>query len=272
MIEIKKHELSDHIYRFAEKGNVSVDAYLVCGRERAVVIDGLHQAKGLYDMVRKITNKPVSLLLTHGHFDHAGTGFCEFLVAGCDCYVSCQDLPLLIEMYGEEFCQNPHLHNVKEGMHFDLGDDVLTVISMAGHTQGSMLFFLEEEKKLFTGDAIGSGALWMQLKESSPLIDYIKELRRLASFLSDQGTVSIYPGHSCQIVPYLQTGQDYLDIAYVNSLIQLTQDIIAGNVRGKEANMSAAMFTGIQILSASGPYITDYCYDGQHVTEAKDNH
>ena len=44
--------------------------YLVVGNERACVIDTMNGHNDLYEAVRKITDKPVTVVNTHGHPDH----------------------------------------------------------------------------------------------------------------------------------------------------------------------------------------------------------
>ena len=44
--------------------------YLVVGKDRACVIDTMNAYTDLYQAVRKITDKPVTVVNTHGHPDH----------------------------------------------------------------------------------------------------------------------------------------------------------------------------------------------------------
>ena len=60
--------------------------YLVEGNDRAVLIDAGTNIPGLDKIVAKITSKPVTLMLTHGHGDHVGGAapFPEVWVAPAD--------------------------------------------------------------------------------------------------------------------------------------------------------------------------------------------
>ena len=51
--------------------------YLVEGADRAVLIDTGVGLKGLKELVDGLTDKPLTILLTHGHVDHA-MGAAEF--------------------------------------------------------------------------------------------------------------------------------------------------------------------------------------------------
>lgn len=258
-------QIEKNIYRIREIGDTDVDAYLVCGSERSVMIDGLCDSEGLYDLVRKLTDKPVFMLVTHGHCDHAGRGMREFMEAGCDVYISPADLYMLEEDYGTEAGK---LHELKAGMRFDLGDTSLSVMAMPGHTRGSMLVFMEKEKIMFSSDAVGSGNFWMQLRESTSLADYLQEVHKLIASLSSYDSVKIYPGHSWQIVPYRDNKQDYLDLDYVKELEALTEQIIAGEKSGVKVEYPMEEeLKGIDTYCVSGKCIREYCYDRKHVHE-----
>lgn len=72
------------VYRFCENApEAPVDAYLVVGSHSALMIDALEDASGVWNEVRRLTQLPVSLAITHGHGDHAGVALDEFVQAGC---------------------------------------------------------------------------------------------------------------------------------------------------------------------------------------------
>lgn len=63
--------------------------YLIEGSEKALLIDGLTGVGSLKAFVRECTDLPVTLVLTHGHVDHAGASF-EY----GECYVNPADVAL----------------------------------------------------------------------------------------------------------------------------------------------------------------------------------
>ncbi len=264
-LTVKK--IKNNIYRIQEDSSfMNVDSYLVCGEEYAVVIDGLGIAEGLYECAKELTEKPLYMIVTHGHPDHAGKGMLEFMEAGCDIYISFKDLYLVREMYGESL-KTEQFHDMESGMRFDLGGTLLKAIAMPGHTRGSMMLYMEKEKILFSADAIGSGGLWMQLKESRPLTEYLESLQRLVVFLENHNPVKIYPGHSWQIEPYIEEGQDYLDVEYVREVRKLTSEVIEGRLVGKKTEIPMDIMKGIDIRSIRGRCVIDYCYDAEHINQ-----
>src|SRR2546425_868523 len=49
-----------------------VHSYLVAGKERAVLIDTGMGISPIAPVARNLTNLPLSVLLTHNHYDHVG--------------------------------------------------------------------------------------------------------------------------------------------------------------------------------------------------------
>ncbi|MBQ8597920.1 MAG: MBL fold metallo-hydrolase [Lachnospiraceae bacterium] len=261
--ELKVTKLQENIYRIQEDSEyMNVDAYLVCGCEKAVMIDGLGIAEGLLACAKGLTDLPLSMVITHGHPDHAGRGMVEFLEAGLDVFMSYKDMEVV-----KSFLPELDLSEVKDicdGEVFELGGKTLKSIAMSGHTQGSLMVYLEEDKLLFSGDAIGSGGFWMQLPESSPLSIFREELKKLKQLFEACPDIKIYPGHSWQITPYIDN-EDYLDKHYVNELITLTDGLVDGSIKGNPKRIEMEGMEEIDVCSVSGRHVTDYCYDREHI-------
>ncbi len=218
--------INDRVWQFHEKNEFSpVDAYLVCGDHAAVMIDGLCEVAGVYEKAREITELPLSMILTHGHGDHAGIGADEFMAAGCDMYLQHKDLWML-----EEDKKGVDLRTIKditEGQVFDLGGICLEVLLVPGHTFGSVVLLDRENQLIYTGDTIGAGIYWMWLEESSTLIEYEKQIERLLEIVRPYPELIIYPGH-------IHQSKNILGISYIEDVLFITQQIIKGTMVGRE--------------------------------------
>ena len=150
--------------------------YLVIGSEKACVIDTMNGYNDLYRAVRKITDKPVTVVNTHGHPDHIfGNMYFE------EAYIHPADAELarsFTEHQGfVDFCRErgwtmPPFRDILPGDVISLGDRTLEVFALPGHTAGGILLLLREDRILFTGDSVNHH-LWMQLDGCLPLHEYV---------------------------------------------------------------------------------------------------
>ena len=201
----------------------NVDAYLITGTKTAALIDTCI-SPGLYDFVRGLTSLPLIVLITHGHGDHAGQSCIEFMKNDIPLYMKNEDIPILRDGPGNP-PEELSFINITDGMTFDLGGRTLETISLPGHTPGSVIFFDRKNQILFSGDTIGSGAFWMQLPYSSPLTQFLEELKRLEEMVKDYDNLIILPGHIYQATE--PPGQ-----RYINDLREATEKIISGEIMG----------------------------------------
>ena len=206
--------------------------YLVLGRDRACVIDTMNGYNNLYEAVRRITDKPLTVVNTHGHPDHIyGNIFFD------EAYMSPKDgelargfieNPEFVAACAENGLSMPPFRDIHPGDTIDLGDRTLEVFALPGHTPGGILLLLREDRILFTGDSVNHH-LWMQLDGCLPLTEYLKELDKVM-FLQDRADLILH-GHA----------RDVDDI----SLLRCMRDGIAEICAGKtEADKPYKWFGG----------------------------
>jgi len=181
-----------------------VNAFLVEGEEKAALIDTGCGIGHLAERVRELTDKPLIILITHGHFDHDG-GVKQF--PGVPVYLNSEDGQLMhqtVEMMqkmmgttdmnkmrefyitsrGPVRCPELEISKLLElvptepsdpiyeylpmedGMEFDLGGRVLKVISTPGHTPGEVSILDETSRTLFSGDTANVGIILMRQPEN----------------------------------------------------------------------------------------------------------
>ena len=181
-----------------------VNAFLVEGEERAALIDTGCGIGHLAERVRELTDKPLIIIITHGHFDHDG-GVKQFpgvpvYLNSADGQLMHQTVEMMQKMMGttdmnkmREFyitsrgpIRCPELEVSKllelvpsepsdpiyeyipmeDGMEFDLGGRVLKVISTPGHTPGEVSILDETSRTLFSGDTANVGIILMRQPEN----------------------------------------------------------------------------------------------------------
>lgn len=232
------------------------DAYLICGTEKALLVDCLQEATDVYEQVRKLTDLPVEVIITHGHGDHAGKGLEQFKEAGCPVYMSALDVKLLDEIFGQKYPEGYFLPLTQQ-MEFDLGGVRLQVIPVGGHTPGSLVVLDEERQMMFSGDSIGSGHFWMQIKGTLPLAEFRDQIQSLYEQVKNLKDLCVYPGHRYQ-------SPVQLNLQYVEDVLTLTGQIVAGQVEGEDAELN---FGSMHMIYKHLGYglMTDYCYDPKRI-------
>jgi glyoxylase-like metal-dependent hydrolase (beta-lactamase superfamily II) len=162
--------------------------YVVEGESFAALIDtGIGMGNMLGD-VRKLTDKPLKVLLTHGHPDHCGGVYAFDTVP----YMSPVDEDIARIFYDEfpQYRKNyvgtrgplrlPKQDRDKiqelldgvpnetekftfaplmEGDIYDLGNRPIETISTPGHSSGSVSFLDKKQRILFSGDIVGDSVL-----------------------------------------------------------------------------------------------------------------
>ncbi len=162
--------------------------YVVVGTKKALIIDtGMSTTPSLLNEIKKITNKELIVVLTHGHFDHTGH-ICEF----DEIYMDKDDFECLIKQEELKTCLSK-IKFVENEQEFDLGNYTIKVLKTPGHTQGSIVLIDEFHHILFTGDQFGSGCgVWMQVNEALPLSKYIESIENFKNYIINNYNYDYY--------------------------------------------------------------------------------
>lgn len=223
----KINKINDEVYNFNDEDMCSV--YLIIGEDKALVIDtGMPSKDSLLKEIRKITDKELIVVLTHGHFDHVGhlDEFSSF-------YISKEDLECF-ENKNISYDKDK-LHLLKDQQIFDLKNIQVKAIKTPGHTKGSYTFIDEKHHILFTGDQFGSGCgVWMQVLEALPLSEYIKSIDNFLNYLNENYNYNVddwsyYPGHLGQEYTG-KLGYNPLNTNMVRNLKELSVKLLANKI------------------------------------------
>jgi glyoxylase-like metal-dependent hydrolase (beta-lactamase superfamily II) len=190
-------KVADNVWCIDDHGNDNI--YLVIGTKKALLIDTGVGFGDLKSYVNTLTDLPIEVVNTHAHPDHSGGNY-RF----DEVYVHPKDLKTA-DSYSEKEGQNykqPKLIPVEEGYVFDLGDRKIEVISVPGHTPGSICLIDRNNKQLFTGDNDNTH-VWLFLDVSAPVEKYMQSLEHLMTYGKDFNKLFI--GHGEPM------GNDYLD-------------------------------------------------------------
>ena len=177
----------------------SVYCYLLVGEEKALLFDTVYGIGSLPSVIREITDKPIYVVLGHGHLDHANGAY-QFEEAWiheadyelCGLHTSEEYRKTAIDQIKEYGITPPddfnhdeylkagtgNLKKLKDGKIFDLGGLHLEVIGMGGHTAGSIGLLAQEHRLLLTSDS-ATPQVWMFKEESLSVQEYIAMLERV---------------------------------------------------------------------------------------------
>ena len=213
-------ELEPGLYRIA---NSEVHMDLIVGSHHALLFDTGYGYGNLKQIVRELTDRPLYVVNSHGHVDHA----CGNEAFG-GAYIHPLDMELCrmhnspqmrlaeldVAQVPPDFNLDTHLkmgigvlEPIGEGQCFDLGGLTLQVIHLPGHTAGSIGLWCPEKRLLYVGDAINA-FVWLFLPESQGLSTYIHTLHKAAQL----PFTHMIQSHEPEPVPKRKLW-DYLDLA-----------------------------------------------------------
>ncbi len=184
-------EITPGIYHIYENSNVCCT--LITGANAALLIDTGYGFSDLAGFLQRLTTLPLVILNTHGHLDHTGGNF-QFASpawmhpAEQDVYdLYQQDKASMLSFLQKRFLagkiSNPFPAHFEEDAYFtykavpflpacdgqqiDLGDRMVQIIALPGHSKGSLAVFDDQSGTLVSGDSIDR-SLWMMFAHSAP--------------------------------------------------------------------------------------------------------
>ena len=153
-----------------------VRQFLIIGEEDALLIDTGFEDSHVYEAVRKITDLPVKVILTHGDGDHAG-GLKDF----GECYLHKGDWHLIQD--------GVQLQPLSEGDAFECGGYRFETVEIPGHTYGSVAFFDREKRLLLPGDSVQKAGPIYMFGEHRNLDLYIRSQKKLLALANQVDTI-----------------------------------------------------------------------------------
>ena len=192
------------------------NCYLVCGNEKAVLIDTGLGVANIKEVADSLTDLPVQVLTTHVHWDHiGGHKYFENIAVHKEeeKWISGDfPLPISVVLYNlmQKPCEFPKEFRKENYEIFqrkpqqileneewiDLGNRRLQVIHTPGHSPGHCCFYEPERKYLYSGDLIYKGCLYAFYPTTNPEL-FWKSVKKVSALEVEK----ILPGHHDLNIP-----------------------------------------------------------------------
>lgn len=184
-----------------------VMSYLIEGEDRALLLDSGMGFGNIKATVEALTDKPITLVNSHSHFDHVGDNwrfpethlldlpeYIRRLEAG-QCFQADNENrkpealwypgPVWFDLKTWVTKPSCPVVPIQEGHVFDLGRRRLRVIATPGHTRDSIMLSDDENKLLFTGDTVYPAPLYAYIEGPEMIPIYAQTMERLAREYSE---------------------------------------------------------------------------------------
>ncbi|MCQ2974247.1 MAG: MBL fold metallo-hydrolase [Bacteroidales bacterium] len=209
------------------------DIYFVIGTQKVAIVDlsnpnSFPEASMILYRLAKLLSggREICIVVTHNHFDHLGL-ISHFLKhEEIEAYLPENDFN------NYQIFPPKRTHLLKNGDEINLGNISLKAFQISGHTLGSMIYVVENENIIISGDAFGSGKnLWLFYPESinhfiSTTKDFLNKIDNKEINI-DTENLNIYPGHRWM------GGYNKIGFEYIKNLYDLANDIINHKVEPK---------------------------------------
>ena len=196
-----------HIEKFAYQDidDLNANAYVISDSNNScVVIDPSVNNDGVGNYILKNNLNLKAVLLTHGHFDHMRgvDRLCKRFNAPL--YVHELDKCMLTDSYingsflmGDNLVVKQTPITLMDGETLKLIEDDIKVIHTPFHTKGSVCYYFENNKLLFTGDTLFKNSIG---RDDLPNADPRKTYESLGKIKVLPKECKIYPGHGSNTV------------------------------------------------------------------------
>ncbi|MFP3156175.1 MBL fold metallo-hydrolase [Lachnospiraceae bacterium ZAX-1] len=230
--------------------------YLLEGEDVALLIDTGFGLGDVMSFVSLLTDKPITVVNTHAHFDHIG-GNPSF----DNIYLDEKEQDVLKLFTDEDYLQKmaatmvpalarllfrPYIkkivtpkiggtyHYIADGHQFSLGGRDVEVIETPGHSPGSICLYDEHTKILFSGDTVCAQGIMLNLPYSCKPEVFLDSVQKLKA--RGDGFNQICPGH--HTFP--------IDKAYFDKFIKCAEGIVDGSISSKHHKAGAEHYQSME--------------------------
>ena len=249
MLKHRVEKINESTWRINEFN--LVNAFLLEGKKNSALIDTGCGLGEIDECAKEITDKPLFILLTHSHPDHAG-GIYHFKTSPI--YMNKDDENLMLwgmrtdnefrKMYIET--RGPGLYdgdvstlypllpkdnpdctsfdyiNIDDDTILDLGGRTLECIHTPGHTDGSICFLDRNNRLLFSGDTINNSIILMRQPDNDTRLIKIFHDSLIKIWNHEKEFDYLVIGH----------GTPILEKSIIRDYLEITDGLLNGTLKG----------------------------------------
>jgi glyoxylase-like metal-dependent hydrolase (beta-lactamase superfamily II) len=145
----------------------------------------------------------------------------------------------------------------------ELGDRTIEAINVYGHTAGSMAYLDRENELIATGDALGSGFVYMQ---GGPLTRYQETLKHVLDVVRRYPHIAVLPAHVYQLRAFDRrlppTNGRPSDREYISDQLDAVTGILTGSIVAEPFIAAGRTITWTRSNSAQICFRLDTMYPG----------
>lgn len=182
-------------------GPVQTNCYFVVNEatKEMFVVDPGDAAEGLAREIQKNEYKPTGILLTHGHFDHAGATEELAKLLEVKIYAHEAEKATLEEpeynrcgMIGKCERYSADIY-VKDKEELNLAGFAIEVLHTPGHTVGGCCYYIPKEAVVFSGDTLFCESVGRTDFPGGSMSQIVRSIKEKLLVMPEQ--TKVYPGH-----------------------------------------------------------------------------
>ncbi len=196
----------------------NVTMYLLVGERAALLIDTGYGEGDLPEVIAGITNLPLTVVNTHGHFDHtSGNGFWPMVWMGKGGEEAAGEVKPPEGLPYPDY----EIRHLEDGQVFDLGGRKVEAIAIGAHHCSSFAFLDCDYRTLYTGDELEAGQVLMNV-HGEEVANSVVIRRHLANMQKLKSRIEEFD----RLAPAHNGGP--LELSYIDDFMELDNQVLAG--------------------------------------------